>query len=98
MSRLYYEYDTMSEYNNKHINVICPECKSTDILVDDFHQETYCTKCGLVLKDTSIFRVSLVITAEENKNRTLNMFWRETNRQIKLKKIRDIYQVKKNQS
>ena len=83
------------EYNYKHINIICPECKNNQILVDDFHQETYCTKCGLVLQDNTIFKLSNVIQAEENKNRTLNMFWRETNRQIKLKKIRDIYQVKK---
>jgi transcription initiation factor TFIIIB Brf1 subunit/transcription initiation factor TFIIB len=84
-----------TEYNYKHINVICPECKNNQILVDDFHQETYCTKCGLVLQDNTIFKLSNVIQAEENKNRTLNMFWRETNRQIKLKKIRDIYKVSK---
>ena len=44
------------EYNYKHINVICPECKNNQILVDDFHQETYCTKCGLVLQDNTIFK------------------------------------------
>ena len=85
----------MSEYNYKHINIICPECKNNQILVDEFHQETYCTKCGLVLKDNTIFKLSNVIQAEENKNQNLHRFWRETNRQIKLKKIRDIYQVKK---
>ena len=85
----------MSEYNYKHINIICPECKNNQILVDDFHQETYCTKCGLVLQDNTIFKLSNVIQAEENKNQNLHRFWRETNRQIKLKKIRDIYQVKK---
>ena len=83
------------EYNYKHINIICPECKNNQILVDDFHQETYCTKCGLVLQDNTIFKLSNVIQAEENKNQNLHRFWRETNRQIKLKKIRDIYQVKK---
>ena len=73
------------------LDAICPECKSNQILVDEFHQETYCTKCGLVLQDNTIFQVSLVIAAEENKNHNLHRFWRETNRQIKLKKMRDIY-------
>ena len=85
----------MSEYNFKHINVICPECKSDNIIIDDFHQETYCTRCGLVLQSPIIFQITKIIEAEENKNRTLNMFWKETNRQIKLKKIRDIYKVSK---
>jgi hypothetical protein len=64
------------EYNNKHINVICPECKSNQILVDDFHKETYCTQCGLVLQDTTIFKVTRLIMAEEAKNRQLNNLWR----------------------
>ena len=84
----------MSEYNYKHINIICPECQSNQILVDEFHQETYCTKCGLVLQSPIIFRITEIIEAEENRNHTLHEFWRETNRQIKLKKIRDIYKVK----
>ena len=81
------------EYNHKHIQVTCPECKSDEVLVDPFQEETYCTRCGLVLKDNTIFKITHVIQAEENKNRNLNMFWKETNRQIKLKKIRDIYKA-----
>ena len=78
MFLLYNEYDKMSqEYNNKHINIICPECKSDNILKDDFHQETYCTNCGLVLQDTTIFKITRAIEAEERKNRHLNRLWRK---------------------
>ena len=80
-----------TEYNYKHINVICPECKGDNIIVDDFHLETYCTRCGTILQDTTLFKITQIIQAEENKNLNLNRFWKETNRQIKLKKIRDIY-------
>ena len=73
---LYNEYDKMStEYNYKHINIICPECKHDNILVDDFHQETYCTHCGLILQDTTIFRITIILEHEDKKNRQLNNLW-----------------------
>ena len=78
----------MSEHNYKHINIICPECKSEDILVDDFHQETYCTHCGLVLQDNTIFKVTLIIEAEEKKNRQLQDLWRSV-------RNTDIFKVRK---
>jgi transcription initiation factor TFIIIB Brf1 subunit/transcription initiation factor TFIIB len=85
----------MKEINFPRVDTVCPECKHTHIITDPFHQETYCTRCGLVLQSPIIFKITEIIEAEENKNRTLNMFWKETNRQIKLKKIRDIYKVSK---
>lgn len=67
-----------TEYNNKHINIICPECKSTDILVDDFHQETYCTGCGLILKDNhSIFQVTRAINHENNQIKIIRDLWKK---------------------
>lgn len=77
-----------NEYNNKHINIICPECKSEDILIDDFHQETYCTQCGLVLQDNTIFKVTLIIEAEEKKNTQLQDLWRSV-------RNTDIFKVRK---
>ena len=66
-----------TEYNHKHINVICPECKSDKILADPFHEETYCTGCGLILQDNTIFQVTQIIKAEEEKNRQLQNIWRK---------------------
>ena len=66
----------MPEYNYRHIRIICPECKSDEILVDPFHQETYCTRCGLILSDNSIFKITNVLELEDEKNRQLNRLWR----------------------
>ena len=63
------------EYNHKHIRIICEECKSDNILVDQYHGETYCLHCGLVLQDTTIFQITKAIEAEERKNRHLNQLW-----------------------
>ena len=39
-------------YINGH--PICPECYGDNFITDLFHDETYCSKCGLMLKDNSI--------------------------------------------
>lgn len=78
MFLLYNEYDKMSqEYNNKHINIICPECKSDNILKDDFHQETYCTRCGLVLQDTTIFKITYEINKAEYRIKFIRNLWKK---------------------
>ena len=77
MSRLYYEYDTMSkEYNFKHVRTHCPICKHSEILQDSFHQETYCTRCGTVLKDTTIFQVTQAIQEDNRKVKFIRDLWR----------------------
>jgi transcription initiation factor TFIIIB Brf1 subunit/transcription initiation factor TFIIB len=77
--------DTMQhEYNYKHISIVCPECKGTQVLVDPMHQETYCTKCGLILKDNSIFKITIELDQEQEKNIRLNRFWRTTNKKSRL--------------
>lgn len=70
----------MSEYNHKHIQTTCPECKSDEILVDSFHQETYCTHCGLILKDNTIFKITLAIEKEEKKLKFIRDLWRKKHR------------------
>ena len=67
----------MSEYNHKHIQLICPECKGDNILIDDFHQETYCTKCGLVLQDNSLFKVTMAIEEIEYKVTFIRNLWKK---------------------
>ncbi len=37
----------------KHVDIICHNCKNTDILFDEHHGVIFCTTCGLVLKDLS---------------------------------------------
>ena len=81
------------EYTYPHVDTTCPECKGDNILKDPFHQETYCTQCGLILSDTTISKITQVIEKEERRNHYLNEFWRETNKRIKLKEMRDIYKI-----
>ena len=36
--------------NMKHTGGTCPSCKNSEsVLFDEFHGETFCAKCGLVL-------------------------------------------------
>ena len=79
----------MSTY--KHVQTTCPECKHDIILHDEHRQETFCEKCGLIIHDNTIFKITTVIEREENRNKWLNDFWRKTNTEIKLKRMRDIY-------
>jgi len=45
--------------NYQHIDTTCPECRNPEILYDPEHEITYCTHCGLILKDnTIIFPIS----------------------------------------
>lgn len=71
------------EYNHKHINTSCPECKHTEILYDAFREETYCTHCGLVLKDNTIFHVTQAIHDEEYKVKFIRDLWRKKRKDIK---------------
>ena len=51
-----------------HVQTTCPECKHTEILYDSFHQETYCTRCGLVLHDTTLFQITRAIEEDKYRN------------------------------
>lgn len=79
------------EYNYQHIQQVCPECHHTNIVKDPFHHEIYCTHCGLILSDNSISKITRLLEYENNRNKWLNMFWRETNKQIRTGEMRDIY-------
>jgi len=35
----------------KTLNIkVCPECKSNVFVNDEIHKETYCLRCGLIIK------------------------------------------------
>ena len=36
---------------------ICPECHGDNFITDSFHDETYCSECGLVVKDNTLMTV-----------------------------------------
>ena len=56
--------------NYKHIQTVCPECKNTEtIYYDSFHDETFCNKCGRILKDNSIFLITTALQEDHNKER-----------------------------
>ena len=78
----------MKEYNFKHTTIVCPECKNTNILIDDYHQETYCTQCGLIINDNTIFQITSILEQEEEKNRQVNRLWRKVHNVNIFKKIR----------
>lgn len=71
------------EYNHKHINTSCPECKTDEILYDAFREETYCTHCGLVLKDNTIFKITQAIHDEEYKVKFIRDLWRKKRKDTK---------------
>ena len=50
----------MKSTNFKHIDTVCPECKCPEILQDPEHEITYCTHCGLVLQENTIFKITQV--------------------------------------
>jgi len=57
-----------NENKMKHADSYCPICKTSEhTLFDEFHGETYCSKCGLVLHGTA--RTSIVELIKEAKKR-----------------------------
>lgn len=66
------------EYTYPHVNIPCPECKHTEYTVyDSHHAEVYCTKCGTVLIDTTIFSIPQYLANEEYKNKFIRNLWKK---------------------
>jgi len=58
----------LNETQMKHADSYCPICKTSEhTLYDEFHGESYCCTCGLVLQDSA--RKSIVELIEEAKKR-----------------------------
>lgn len=68
---------------------ICPECYSSKLITDEGKQETYCSSCGLIVRDNSIMTIQQqendYLREKENK---------EKEEIIKLKIQQDLQQYK----
>lgn len=69
----------MTHHDYKKVNTVCPKCKSHEVWRDNHREETYCNHCGLIIQDNSLFKITEVLTYEQNRNLWLNRFWRKTN-------------------
>ncbi|MBQ6344994.1 MAG: TFIIB-type zinc ribbon-containing protein [Methanobrevibacter sp.] len=56
--------------NYKHTGGTCPSCNTQSVvLYDEFHGETFCPKCGLVLSSPARKSVVELIKFEAEKNK-----------------------------
>ena len=63
--------ETFKILNMKHSERYCPLCETQSIVCyDEFHGETFCTTCGLVLQDTTRISVVELMIKAEKKART----------------------------
>ena len=69
MFLLYYEYEETMNYII--IKTHCPECKTEQVLYDTFHNETFCNKCGLILKDNSLSLITDLMQEDRDKERAI---------------------------
>ena len=78
-----WELMNLNDYSNmKHADSFCPICKTSEIsLYDEYHGETFCAKCGLVLhrQDSRKSAVEYINEARE----TEQSFRRHLNQQLK---------------
>ena len=68
---------TMDPHNYKHVTTTCPECKHDEILMDPEQEIIYCTYCGLVLEENTIFSIVKYLENEEEKIKHLRGLWRK---------------------
>ena len=65
------------ECNYKHTHIQCDYCKSNEHVVQDqFHAETYCTKCGAVIIDTRLPRLTLILEKQREQELFLRNLWK----------------------
>ena len=65
----------MNPKNYKHIRTNCPECKGTEILQDPEHEVTYCTRCGFVLQENIIFKITKAIHEDTLEEKRIRKLW-----------------------
>ena len=76
--KIFWDVMKLNETNFKHTGGNCPFCKSEQILFDEFHGETYCTECGLIIH-TVYARKSIVELIRESQKKEK----KETGKKIK---------------
>ena len=60
----------------KKVNTQCPECKTTNILKDTVHDETFCNTCGLIIQYNTLTLITSVIAEETSKEQRLRkLLW-----------------------
>jgi transcription initiation factor TFIIIB Brf1 subunit/transcription initiation factor TFIIB len=60
----------LNETHYKHAGGTCPYCKNSEqLLFDEFHGETYCTQCGLVLHSSARNSIVEIIREAEEKEK-----------------------------
>ena len=53
-------------YNSQHTRTPCPECKNTKYTIkDSFHDEIWCTRCGLIIQDNTLPSITRIIEETE---------------------------------
>ena len=66
-----------NDYNHRHNRQYCPYCKTNKYTVEDhFHGETYCQKCGTVIIDNTLPRVTLILREERRKEMFIRNLWK----------------------
>ena len=51
---------------DKHAHEYCPRCKTSMFTyLDEHHGETYCDKCGLVIRDSTIHTINTELELQE---------------------------------
>ena len=63
------EYEETMTY--RRIKTTCPECKSDNILYDNFHDETFCNHCGLILQDNRLSLITELMREDKERERAI---------------------------
>lgn len=67
---------------DKHAHEYCPRCRTTQYTYnDEHHNEVYCDKCGLVIRDSSINSISQYIELNQyNEKQLYRLHYRKRSR------------------
>ena len=71
----------MNPQNYKHVETTCPECHHTDILMDPEHDVIYCTHCGLVLHENTIFKITQELDKVTYQVHYIRSLWKKDHKQ-----------------
>ena len=71
-------------YRQQHTETYCENCKTNKhTLRDNFHAEIWCSKCGLVLQDSTLPSLTKIIEETEKEERYLRYIYRTRGRRKK---------------
>ena len=67
----------MKHHDYTIIDTVCPECKHNIILRDNTREETYCTRCGLIIQDNTLTLISNAINEAQRKDKFIRSLWKK---------------------